>query len=343
MTPWVVHWQPIADLVTGQVVGYEALGRVAGREGEGFAAVRAAARGRGGLRRALHALQDHALTHSTDHPLGTHLCLNGRLDLLASLEKAVVSLPPGVAAGLVVEIPEHGGTLSAWDHGLASLRVRGVAVAVDDWGAGAADPLRLVRLRPEWIKLDVALVQQVGTSPEADRLVELLVRRTDPDVTRVIAEGVERPAQVWRLRALGVRFGQGFALAPPGPDRPARVPVPDPLEPLGDLDAPGLALSQLAGVTRADLARLADARTAVAAAAEAAARHTAAWIVRSAVAGPIHLQSDPDRFFGSCTATCWRFCGGRSTARTGSGRDALRPPTSATVWAGPGSRWRTAR
>jgi EAL domain-containing protein (putative c-di-GMP-specific phosphodiesterase class I)/GGDEF domain-containing protein len=295
MSSLTVHWQPIVDLVSGQVVGYEALGRVSGRESEGFAAVAETARKASGMRATLLHLQELAVARLGRQPLGTLLFVNVRLGLMSALSDSLNEVPFPRYASLVLEVPESGGRLATWEAQLASMRTQGVRVAIDDWGIGSADPLRLVRLKPDWIKLDVALTSQIGTRVEADRLVQMLVRWTDPSQTRVIAEGVERPEQVWRLRELGVRYGQGFGLRRPSRRWAARVRMPARTHRVRDLPPAMLALAEVVGLTTNDLGLLAKHQGRLAEVAQEAARHTAEWIAAHAMSNPVYVYASPER------------------------------------------------
>ena len=70
-------------------------------------------------------------------------------------------------------------------------------------------------VRPDIVKLDRGLVDGVATDPVLAALIECFVafaRRTGTDVC---AEGIENGDDLAALAALGVRYGQGYALARP--------------------------------------------------------------------------------------------------------------------------------
>jgi PAS domain S-box-containing protein len=97
------------------------------------------------------------------------------------------------------------------------LRTHGVRIALDDFGAGYSSLARLATLPITELKLDRAL-----TAPALDPAVaEALLRATvglagDLGIT-LIAEGVETPAQLDRLRRCGCSHAQGILFSPPAP------------------------------------------------------------------------------------------------------------------------------
>ena len=127
--------------------------------------------------------------------------------------------------GIVLEITEH--TDIDLDRHLQSqldaLRLRGARLAVDDWGRGYANLDRLLRLRPEVVKLDMSLVH--GLDSDYHRAtIRSVVAWADEVGVRVCAEGVETPEQLSTLLALGVHTAQGYLFGrPAAPDPVART------------------------------------------------------------------------------------------------------------------------
>ncbi|WP_306117691.1 MULTISPECIES: EAL domain-containing protein [unclassified Roseitalea] len=95
------------------------------------------------------------------------------------------------------------------------LRARGYRIAVDDFGAGFADPGRVARLTPDIVKVDGALVRRHLATPEGCVELGRLVEAFGRDGIQCVLEGLETLEQVERARRTGAHFLQGFALAPP--------------------------------------------------------------------------------------------------------------------------------
>jgi EAL domain-containing protein (putative c-di-GMP-specific phosphodiesterase class I) len=119
----------------------------------------------------------------------------------------------------VVEITENelvSGDTAIMD-ALEGLRDRGAQLAVDDIGAGYAGLTHLMRLRPDVIKLDRALITGVDADAAKAPLISALVRYArDIDAT-VCAEGIETTQELQYLAELDVAYGQGYAIARPAP------------------------------------------------------------------------------------------------------------------------------
>lgn len=98
---------------------------------------------------------------------------------------------------------------------LGELRDAGTLIAIDDFGAGYT-PLGHLRTLPiDVIKVDRALISHIDSDPVNQEIVAgiyRLARHLDCDV---VAEGVERPEELAWLRSTGVRYVQGYLLARP--------------------------------------------------------------------------------------------------------------------------------
>ncbi|HEY7400170.1 MAG TPA: EAL domain-containing protein, partial [Actinomycetota bacterium] len=80
---------------------------------------------------------------------------------------------------------------------------------------------RVVDLRPDFIKLDIALTQGITTDHFRRSLVGTLATFAAGVETTVVAEGIESDDQIAGLLELGIELGQGFRLGRPGPLPPA--------------------------------------------------------------------------------------------------------------------------
>ena len=92
-----------------------------------------------------------------------------------------------------------------------------VSLAVDDAGSGFASLRHVVELRPQYLKLDISLVRDVDADPTRQAMVGGLAHFAMGTRSEVIAEGIERVAELDTLRALGVSLGQGYLLGRPCP------------------------------------------------------------------------------------------------------------------------------
>jgi EAL domain-containing protein (putative c-di-GMP-specific phosphodiesterase class I) len=118
---------------------------------------------------------------------------------------------------LIVEITEHS-TVDYYDEllaVLAPLRERGLRLAVDDAGAGYSSLRHILNMRPDFIKLDITLTQNIDLDPARKALAQALVGFAHDTGSRIIAEGVERRSELEVLRSIGVRKVQGYLLGRP--------------------------------------------------------------------------------------------------------------------------------
>jgi EAL domain-containing protein (putative c-di-GMP-specific phosphodiesterase class I) len=214
-------YQPIVALDVGKLVAFEALARTSAPSADAAGLFALAAR------EQLVPQLDH-LAHSLALASAPYLADDALLFINASpITAAHADFPRRLArlarfAGVeprrvVVEITELGDTSDddALARNLADLRSLGFGTALDDLGAGHSDLRRLLRLRPQWLKLDRALTQRLESDRYARSLVEALVRFAQRNALRVVAEGIELPSQARAVADLGIAFAQGFWFAHP--------------------------------------------------------------------------------------------------------------------------------
>ncbi|WP_156885186.1 EAL domain-containing protein [Acidihalobacter ferrooxydans] len=104
-----------------------------------------------------------------------------------------------------------------------ALRKRGFRFALDDFGAGLSSFAYLKRLPADFLKIEGEFVRGMLHS-ETDRvLVESIVSVARAFGLRTIAESVEDPQTLERLRAIGVDYAQGYHLGRPRPGRASDV------------------------------------------------------------------------------------------------------------------------
>jgi EAL domain-containing protein (putative c-di-GMP-specific phosphodiesterase class I) len=216
--PPALVFQPIVDLQRGLTVGYEVLSRFAGPPSatpdKWFQAAYRAGRGV-----ELEALVlEHALASRAQLPPNCFLSLNVAPEAL--LEPAVQSLLRGQPLSrLVLELTEHS-AVADYDllaHVIGEARTLGAFVAVDDAGAGYASLQHILALRPDFVKLDRALIAGLHLDEAKAALTEMFGGFTSRIDAWLLAEGIEERAELARLSQLGVPLGQGYLLGRPAP------------------------------------------------------------------------------------------------------------------------------
>ncbi|GGB94200.1 putative bifunctional diguanylate cyclase/phosphodiesterase [Cellulomonas carbonis] len=100
---------------------------------------------------------------------------------------------------------------------LETLAARGVRISIDDFGTGYNSLARLGQLPLHELKIDKSFVDEV-TTVEGAAVVRAIVGLAEAHGLDVVAEGVERPAQLAALVALGVPTVQGYMFGRPRRD-----------------------------------------------------------------------------------------------------------------------------
>ncbi len=216
-SPDSLHYvfQPVVSLRSGRVEGYEALARFAGPINRPPNAWFEQAHRCGlGNRLEARALAT-AIAAGSTRPDGTFLSLNASPSALVSSEVAEVL--PERLDNLVIEVTENelalgGGRLSEV---VVDLRRRGARIAVDDAGAGYAGLAQITALKPDIIKLDRGLINQIEQDPAKVALVDAFVRFARKIGAELCAEGIETPGELRALSDLDAGLGQGYHLARP--------------------------------------------------------------------------------------------------------------------------------
>jgi EAL domain-containing protein (putative c-di-GMP-specific phosphodiesterase class I)/CheY-like chemotaxis protein len=226
---WML-FQPVIDLRGGNLIGFEALARFDPEHlnppTEWFD--RAAALGM--LTELEMVTARSSFARLAGISPGVFLSVNVSPATLASpafLED--ISTVPGDR--IVLEVTEHARVedYDALNEALRKLRAHGVRLAIDDAGAGFASLQHIIRLAPEFIKLDIGLTRSIDADPVRRALATALISFAKEIGASMIAEGIETEAEFETLRSLGISSGQGFFLGEPGP-LPRPDAVPDPLD-----------------------------------------------------------------------------------------------------------------
>ncbi|PSN15401.1 PAS domain S-box protein [filamentous cyanobacterium CCT1] len=100
---------------------------------------------------------------------------------------------------------------------LNSLRQRGIALSIDDFGTGYSSLSYLYRFPITSLKIDRSFVSQMETSLSHEKIVHTIINLGRQLGFRAIAEGIETSEQVSALKRLGCDYGQGYWFGRPQP------------------------------------------------------------------------------------------------------------------------------
>jgi EAL domain-containing protein (putative c-di-GMP-specific phosphodiesterase class I)/GGDEF domain-containing protein len=224
--------QPILDLQTGQMTGYEALTR--GPSNSPLHSPMALFR----------AAECADLTGTLDAA-----CMTSALATFARLRlpgRLFVNLTPtslldsrfapeamlraftdaGLAASQVaIEITENASAVdyAGLREAVTGLRAAGIEAAMDDFGQGFSSLRMWSELKPALVKIDKHFVSGIHQDPHKLEFVRSIRQLAESAHACVIAEGVETVSELAVLKDLGIRYVQGYLIGRPSPV-PVRLP-----------------------------------------------------------------------------------------------------------------------
>ena len=212
-----VALQPIVELYDGKVVAVEALSRFAGQDPQSAFAEAY----RTGVGPDLEAAAIRAALDC--RPATGLVSINVSSEAIAT--RVVQDALPADLSGVMVEITETS-DIERWEElsrVVDTLRRRGAIIAVDDWGQGYSNLDRLLRLRPEVVKLDMSLTRALDSDMHVAMVRSITAWAQSLGIS-VCAEGIETAQQWATLQQLGVHLGQGYLFGRPLPPEQAVVP-----------------------------------------------------------------------------------------------------------------------
>ena len=135
--------------------------------------------------------------------------------------EALAHAGPQLRQRICLEITETAAVTSITDAAafVEQVRASGVRVALDDFGAGASSFSYLKTLRVDLLKIDGHYIQNLRGDGLDDAAVRCFVDVARVLGVRTVAEFVDRPELLERVRAMGIDYAQGFLLHRPQPLR----------------------------------------------------------------------------------------------------------------------------
>ncbi len=234
-----MHYQPIADLASGTVVGFEALMRwlhptrgcvppiefiPLAEQSDlilelGHFALRESISEARQWRNDLKGTGPYVTVNLCARQFHDPNLVTTVRDLLAGADldpsRLVLEITESVALG---DFPETKTIL----RGLAGL---GVGIALDDFGTGYSSLSYLANINPRIVKIDQSFVRPNEESARNDRILEAIISLGQGLDMTMIAEGIETRVQFHRLRRMGCELGQGYLFSPAVPHEEASAMV----------------------------------------------------------------------------------------------------------------------
>jgi len=224
---FVLHWQPILDLLTGAVSHGELLLRMRGDDDELIApgAFLPAAERLGLIHeidrwvvgRAIRVIADQRDPNALPVAInlsGTSIAGDPQLTRLIETELTDASVDP---SSLIFEITETAAIAnmteaSTFADGLSRL---GCGLALDDFGTGFGSFYYLKHLPVDYLKLDGEFIHNLPSSDFDKHMVKAIVEVARGLRIKTIAESVADDETIHMLRQLGVDYAQGFHVGRP--------------------------------------------------------------------------------------------------------------------------------
>ena len=219
MPELTVHYQPIVDLNTGGVVGFEALSRLVDPDGTSHSAGELIEQMEKNVE-ALYSLISETLrcvqkdfvslfNKYADFYVSVNVSPivlggNGVFDLLEKMH-----LRPYLNR-LVCELTERQALTDVGRVALETARQHGIRVAIDDFGTGHSGLAQIVGLNLDILKIDRSLILSIPANRTAARLIRGLVALAGIMRMHTVVEGIETREQALFLQAAGVDAGQGY-------------------------------------------------------------------------------------------------------------------------------------
>jgi EAL domain-containing protein (putative c-di-GMP-specific phosphodiesterase class I) len=228
----VPYYQPLVNLDTGAVVGFEALARwrhptrgmvmpdlfIPVAEETGMVGMI----GEWMLAKACRQVREWQCKYSRWSTLGISVNVSGRQlsqgGVAADVERVLgaTGLDPQC---LTLEITESAlmDNLSVGAGVVQRLHAMSVGLHLDDFGTGYSSLAYLHSFPVQALKIDRSFINRMGRAPHQSAIVKAIVSLAHNLGMDVVAEGIETRAQLEALRALGCRRGQGFLFSEPLP------------------------------------------------------------------------------------------------------------------------------
>ncbi len=219
-------YQPIIDLKSKKIIGYEALTRALSDSAIADASLLFSTAREAGMVKELDQLcVEYALKNGQalgkDKKMFLNLNLESLLDhkLMRNLfaEKGSIGYK-----NIVIEVTEQSilRSFGKVRDALLELKEQGVSVAIDDVGGGAVSLRDVAVLKPDYIKFDRSLIRQIDVSTTKQQIVLSMILFAKGIHAETTAEGIETKEEYETVLMCGVNLGQGYYFARPGPAFP---------------------------------------------------------------------------------------------------------------------------
>ncbi len=130
--------------------------------------------------------------------------------------KVYTELYPDILSNIVIEVTEQESVDYEVLRGKINMyKAAGALLAIDDFGAGYSNENSLLNNDYDIIKLDMNLVRNIDTDTRRQYIVKSVIKFSNANGYKILAEGVETENEVRELRKLGIHYMQGYYFGKP--------------------------------------------------------------------------------------------------------------------------------
>lgn len=219
--PW---FQPIVEIATGRIAGYEALARQRDATGQVVSAGMLFQEPSLSVEERLEldrSVRNQALEAFTQAPDNTFLTLNLSPEWIEGLDPSDALPTLGMMdrlwidhARVVIEITEQVGDIACINRLARRYRAEGVRIALDDFGSGFQHLDRLLAFTPDLLKVDMRMFRNSATGHQESALLHAIGDMAARLGCKLIFEGVETADEFFIALQCNASYVQGFIFEP---------------------------------------------------------------------------------------------------------------------------------
>jgi EAL domain-containing protein (putative c-di-GMP-specific phosphodiesterase class I) len=224
------HFQPIISIREKKVIGLEALARATNPNGGKMIAPRSLFDA--ASRQKQTSQLDRVCRESAVTGFAIMAGLDPDLILFVNLDVSTLSKSSAESNALIKLTEEYGippervaieiiesriRDATAFQRFIANHRKRGFLIALDDMGAGHSNLERIPSIKPDIIKLDRSLIQNIDREYHKQELFDFFMKLAQRIGVVVVVEGIETEAEALTCLERGADLVQGFYFARPQP------------------------------------------------------------------------------------------------------------------------------
>lgn len=214
-------FQPIVSLKTGEIFAYEALMRSKLEVFKSPTEVLKVATAQFKLKE----LENMIVSKAIEDAYGKKEQINGAKIFINSITSQI--MPEDIFDNIqdkygdflkqiVIEITEaEDNTPAKMRQKVAAIKKYGMDIAIDDFGSGYSNELRIIAINPDVVKLDLDLIQGIHSDKDKQVLCTNIITYCHSKDIEIVAEGVEDKEDLQKIIDIGADYVQGFYVLKP--------------------------------------------------------------------------------------------------------------------------------